>query len=451
MLKQLMFLLLLAGASTAWWNSSFQYRTPVSISNGGIGLSEHQINLSVDTSALIIAGKMQAGCEDIRFVASDDSSQLAYWIESGCNTTETKIWTKVSSIPAGASSIYMYYGNSSVPGASDGDATFGLFNVSGIAGFWHMDEAAWSGTSGEVKDETGVNNGTRAGDANTVSGGKFGRAGSFDGTGDYVNCANDTSLDVTGEITIEAWIKLASAGTSPIRIVDKEDTGWKGYLLGYSSAYNNEISFILGGDHDSAVSSASSITDTANFYHIAVTADPATQETKFYINGSLDVTRATNYGYLDTTPNDLWIGASSRIGSLFFDGIIDEVRVYDRALNATEVSAVYEGYMEKIGDWFSVRGYASSEPGVSVGSEETFQEEPQSNSTQSFTDLEGWAIANVSFDFTPSILRVYAGSKMSLQRRIIVSPGPTKVEIKARFTTGGLAVPEKQVTYTLVE
>jgi len=104
-------LALISGSSFAWWDSSFPYRTQVNISNSGSLLSDYQVNISLNTQALVSAGKMRSDCGDLRIVASNDSSQLPFWIESGCNTTATKIWVKATSIPTGTSTIYAYYSN----------------------------------------------------------------------------------------------------------------------------------------------------------------------------------------------------------------------------------------------------------------------------------------------------------------------------------------------------
>ena len=116
-----------------WHDASgneFKYRKPVTISNSGSSLSYYQVLVTSDTASLITAGKMQSDCDDIRFVYEDGTNyiEIPYWIESGCNTTSTKIWVKVPSIPTGDSTIYMYYGNAAVSSASDGDATFMFFD-----------------------------------------------------------------------------------------------------------------------------------------------------------------------------------------------------------------------------------------------------------------------------------------------------------------------------------
>jgi len=108
---------------------TWDYRRSITINNTGniSTLNNYQILVSLNTQSLIANGKMQTACQDIRF--SDGVDSLNYWIESGCNTTSTKIWVKVPSIPASSSkTIYMYYGNSIVSSESNGNATFNFFD-----------------------------------------------------------------------------------------------------------------------------------------------------------------------------------------------------------------------------------------------------------------------------------------------------------------------------------
>jgi hypothetical protein len=110
------------------WLNGFPYRKPITISNSGSALTNYQVNVTVDTASLISAGKMRTDCGDIRFTDSDGATLLKYWVESGCNTTSTKIWVKVPSIPAGSKTIYVYYGNPSATSQSNGVATFVVFD-----------------------------------------------------------------------------------------------------------------------------------------------------------------------------------------------------------------------------------------------------------------------------------------------------------------------------------
>ena len=110
----------------AGWN----YRVPVTIDNAGASaLTEYQVLVEVNTSDLIVNGKMQLDGGDIRFLTASEEV-LPYWIEDGTmNTTSTRIWVKVNSLPAStATDIFMFYGSPSAPNLSNGDDTFELFD-----------------------------------------------------------------------------------------------------------------------------------------------------------------------------------------------------------------------------------------------------------------------------------------------------------------------------------
>ncbi len=68
-----------------------------------------QLLLTLDTKSLISQGKLKPDLSDLRFVTGD-GTEIPWWVESGKNTTSTKIWIRVPSTP---SKIYMYYGNPS--------------------------------------------------------------------------------------------------------------------------------------------------------------------------------------------------------------------------------------------------------------------------------------------------------------------------------------------------
>jgi len=115
--------------SGTWFDPSWNYAKEFNVTDmSGSGLSGYQANFTVNTQALVSAGKMQSGCQDIRF-ANSSGSELSYWVESGCNTASTIIWVKVPSVPvAGISKLRMYYGNPSATSKSNGNTTFILFD-----------------------------------------------------------------------------------------------------------------------------------------------------------------------------------------------------------------------------------------------------------------------------------------------------------------------------------
>ncbi|MEM4935127.1 MAG: DUF2341 domain-containing protein, partial [Thermoplasmata archaeon] len=103
------------------WLSDWQYRIPITITErSGNTLTDYQILVVINTQNLISQGKMRSDCGDIRFTDSDGITLLNYWIESGCNSANTRIWVKVPNIPARSNkTIYLYYGNPSATSMSN--------------------------------------------------------------------------------------------------------------------------------------------------------------------------------------------------------------------------------------------------------------------------------------------------------------------------------------------
>ena len=94
----------------AWWDANWQYRKSFTI-HSYVTRDDYQVNITIDTESLISAGKMNSDCSDLRIVAGDDVTKLPYYIESGCNTPNTKVWFKAD-LTAGDNTFYLYYGNS---------------------------------------------------------------------------------------------------------------------------------------------------------------------------------------------------------------------------------------------------------------------------------------------------------------------------------------------------
>lgn len=118
-------------AEAGWFNANWAYRAPVAVTNpGSSSLSNFQVDFTLDTAALIAAGKMQADCADLRVTLSSGDI-LPHWIETGdagCGESATRIWTRVTNIPASGTTIYAYYGNSTTTDSQDGEAVFEFFD-----------------------------------------------------------------------------------------------------------------------------------------------------------------------------------------------------------------------------------------------------------------------------------------------------------------------------------
>jgi hypothetical protein len=189
----------------------------------------------------------------------------------------------------------------------------------------------WSG-DGHPFDLIDDNDGTLMGGA-TYAQGIVGKAFSFDGTDDYVEIPHSSSLDITGAITIDAWIyRNSSAHTG---LLNKGAIGTNGvYDL---ALYQNKFYFRING---AALNMPSNADIPVNAWtHIAGTYDSATSTAKIYINGVLDNTQSYS-GTINTDTNPLHIGLYGS-PNLFFSGKIDELEIFNRALTQTEIQAIY--------------------------------------------------------------------------------------------------------------
>jgi len=140
--------------SAGWYNPNWQYRRAITINNTvAQTLTNYTVLVVVNTATLISQGKLQNTCADLRFTDSDGTTLLSYWIESGCNTANTRVWVRVPSIPASSTkTIYMYYGNPTAPPASNGYETFPFFDdFTTLRGGWAFipqQNALWGVSNG---------------------------------------------------------------------------------------------------------------------------------------------------------------------------------------------------------------------------------------------------------------------------------------------------------------
>lgn len=127
-MKKVISLLLLSitvwcGAQPAGW----LYNMPIQVQNSNtVNAVDYQLRITVNTQSLIGNGQMQSNGADIRFSgACTSNSFYNYWIEAGLNTPTTAIWVKIPLIAANTSStVFMFYGNSTVTPMSAVQGTF---------------------------------------------------------------------------------------------------------------------------------------------------------------------------------------------------------------------------------------------------------------------------------------------------------------------------------------
>jgi chitodextrinase len=176
------------------------------------------------------------------------------------------------------------------------------------------------------------NNGTISG-ATWTTAGKSGGALTFDGMGDVVTIADASSLDLTSGMTLEAWVRPTAAG-SWRTVVTKEQPGNLVYGLFSDSDSAQAAGIVSVGPLQDIVRSTSAPPLSA-WTHLATTYDGAYQ--RLYVNGVAVASRPLT-GSMPNSGGALRIGGNNVWGE-WFQGQIDELRIYNRALSVIELQA----------------------------------------------------------------------------------------------------------------
>ncbi len=189
---------------------------------------------------------------------------------------------------------------------------------------------AGSGTT--AADSSGNNNNGTTANTTWSTAGKFGNALSFNGTNAWVTVPDANSLDLTTGMTLEAWLNPTTS-TGWVDAFGKETTDDVVYSIYSSTPANAPTGYIRKGGVFSQAGTTSPLA-LNDWTHLATTYDGA--NLKFYVNGTLISTIAAT-GAIDTSTGVLRIGGNSIFGE-YFKGLIDEVRIYNRALSAAEIT-----------------------------------------------------------------------------------------------------------------
>ena len=166
--------------------------------------------------------------------------------------------------------------------------------------------------------------------------GKFGCAGLYDGSTSYLNCGNDSSLNITDAITIEAWMKIIDNTVIYQAIINKRDAVLGNqylFRLTDSGYLHFGIQNMPGGGL-----SDDTILDNNIWYHVAATYDK--QNVHLFING-IDVEHMVDTTNFTSNTANVFIGRRTDSASQFFNGTIDEVRIYNVALTPAEIAKQY--------------------------------------------------------------------------------------------------------------
>jgi len=199
----------------------------------------------------------------------------------------------------------------------------------------------------------------------------------FDGANDYVRVGYDNSLDVTS-ITISAWVNLIELGVENVVAGKAYNTAFE---FGVSTTNKVHVNAKVNDIYDSHMHNSGTALLANTWNHIVWTYDRSGNSSKTYLNGVLQDTVtpvAGAGGGLATNTSPLYIGGRDT-GSLFWNGVINEVGIWSSAITLAEVQAIFNDGMAL--DVSSDSGdYASSDDLVSYW---------RNNGLATWTDLKG--------------------------------------------------------------
>ena len=212
-------------------------------------------------------------------------------------------------------------------------------NMGGLVSYWPFDEEVGTTAYDAVNDNDGTL--TNMSPPDCWVSGKFGNALSFDGANDYVNCGAAVDDTIATGVTLQAWIEPAGKQRGGIISNDLTYGSMKGYdffLWDHDTYGRLYIDFGSG-----ALGRAWWTIPGADWYgqwhHVAATWDGST--VKLYVDGSEVATALLSGNYSDP-------GKDTLIGGIYygalpycpFEGLIDEVGIWNRALSADEIAAL---------------------------------------------------------------------------------------------------------------
>jgi hypothetical protein len=315
----------------------------------------------------------------------------------------------------------------------------------GLISWWPGEQDAGDATKAD--DIQGSNHGTLQGAA-TYATGEVGNGFSFTGPSDFVRVAGDSSLQPT-KLTLDAWINPQGGGGYQ-HIVGKDyrgDGSWNPPYVSYSLTLH-DLKPHLAVTTNGTINECESpdVISTGAFTHVAGTYDGS--NLKVYVNGTLKQTcsapGAIDYG----TTTDLTIGTRSpySVGE-GFPGVIDELGLFDRALDASEISNIYNaGTAGQCHTPSLTINDASVPPGASGNSTVAFTvsvARPDPNGgdiTVNYTTADNTAHAGTDYQLKTGLLTIPAGQSSSQPITVDVGPVATPKTFFMNLSTPANAI-----------
>ncbi|MDA2936242.1 DUF2341 domain-containing protein [Patescibacteria group bacterium AH-259-L05] len=231
----------------------------------------------------------------------------------------------------------------------------------GLVGYWRMDESSWNNdcAASTVTDSSGNgNHGKACPITNGPTGGavgKFAKGGSFDGVDDYIDAGTNSNLNPRQQgWAASFWVKSTqktSGNGGYVRTMGRINGGAYWLLRTHTNGGDFAVLQICDGTNCASVNGQTTVTDGV-WHHVVAVYDYDSKKTYMYRDGVVDGTN----DWSGITMGDINPSATLHIGQAnyvteMFNGTLDEVRVYNRALSAQEVSLLYTWAPGPVGYW----------------------------------------------------------------------------------------------------
>lgn len=199
-----------------------------------------------------------------------------------------------------------------------------------LIGYWKFDESSGNASDSSGAGLTLTNNGSTS-----YATGKINNGADLEQSSSNFFSSTSTSFNFTSAFTVSCWVKpesITALSYSPA-ILSKDSSG-QGYNLRVSYI-DSKINWVR---HDSTVPVTSTTAlSNGTWYFVAVTYDGTT--IKLYVNGSEEA--SASYTAHTASGSDFRVGGSTQYSSRLWDGMIDEMGAWSRALSSAEVSSLY--------------------------------------------------------------------------------------------------------------
>lgn len=188
------------------------------------------------------------------------------------------------------------------------------------------------GTGTTLTDRSGRGHTGTISGATWSTAGKYGGALSFDGVNDWVTVNDTAALDLTTGMTLEAWVNPSAVSNWRTVLLKEQPGGLVYALYGVNGASRPAGYVYIAGERETAATTNLAVNA---WTHLAVTYDGA--RLRIFVNGA-QVAAKAQAGPIAASAGVLRIGGNN-IWSEFFQGLIDEIRIYNRALAQAEIQA----------------------------------------------------------------------------------------------------------------